>query len=191
MKIPQLDITYYKSNIIIEQTDPKMRISGQVGDFSLEKQERQFEINQTKPKLTIDNYPAQKQLHHLKPDDLRVEISQKAQQNYMESLSERVQNGDILLNIQNKEVNAFKEIAKNRVNEKNEVSLSLEYFPQNPIEIDVKLGEISIEYSPEKIKTNVEKTLQIDFERGEVKTKIDQYPKVEIDVVGENIDYLI
>ncbi len=68
MKIPQLDITYYKSNIIIEQTDPKMRISGQVGDFSLEKQERQFEINQTKPKLTIDNYPAQKQLHHQSRD---------------------------------------------------------------------------------------------------------------------------
>ncbi len=191
MNFPHLELTHHKSNILMEKTNPKMSISGQVGNFRLEKENRKFEIEKTDAKLTIDSYPAKKQLNFKRPMDVKVEISQKAQQAYFESLSERAQNADLLLNIQDENVNALKEIAVKRSSKGKDVSLNIAYFPQEPIEINVKPGDISANYSPEKIKTHVEKTLNIEFERGEINTKIDQYPKIEIDVVGENIDYRI
>jgi hypothetical protein len=191
MNFPHLELTHYKSNILIEKTNPKMSISGQVGNFRLEKEKRQFEIEKTDAKLEINSYPAKKQLNLKRPMDVKVDISQKAQQAYYESLAERSQNADLLLNIQDENVNALKEIAIKRSSKGKDVSLNIQYFPQEPIEINVTPGDININYAPEKIKTHVDKTLNIEFQRGEVNTKIDQYPKIEVDVVGDNIDYII
>jgi len=191
MNFPRLDIKTYNSNILIEKVQPKIEITGQVGNFSIEKEKRVFEIDKKNDKLVINNYPPKKAINFKRPEDLRQDISSTSKNEYMKGLAEIGDNKDLLLKIENKNVSAIKEIAKKKAYSGSDVSINISYFPQEPIKIDVEEGHFDINYKPEKIKTNIEKTLDIQVERGKVNIDIDRYPKVEINVVGENIDFTV
>lgn len=191
MNFPRLEITTQKSRIIIDKTPPKMNISGQVGDFTLEKEKRVFEIDKKSDKVIINNYPPKKELNFRRPEDLRLHIASVSKEEYSKGLSEIVENSDMLLKIENKNLNAIKEIAKKKAKFTTNTSLNMTFFPKEPIKIDVQKGHFDVNYSPEKISTYVHKKLNIEAEMGKIDIKVDKYPKVEIDVVGENLNYLI
>lgn len=191
MNFPRLDIKTYKSNITIEKIQPKLEISGQVGDFRIEKEKRVFEIDKKNDKIIIDNYPPKKELNFRRPEDLRANISSTSKSEYMKGLAEIGDNKDLLLKIENKDVDAIKEIAKKKAYSGSDVSINISYFPKEPIKIDVQKGHFNVNYKPEKISTEIDKKLDIQVERGKVNIGIDRYPKLEINVIGENIDFTV
>ncbi len=182
-----LKIDTQRSNLQMEAKDAKLDISGQDAKMDVQVEKGDFKVRQKSDTLEINNYPAFKQLNSYKLQDLMEKVNEESKQKTSEAINRYVQDGDAMMKIENKGTPLI-EIAKQHANTVGKTNLNVTHFPKEPIEISVKKGYLDIEAIPDKVSTNVQKNLRIEVTPGGVYTTLDKLPKVNVEVVGEQID---
>lgn len=182
-----LKIDTQRSNLQMEAKDAKLNISGQDAKMDIQVEKGDFKVRQKSDTLEINNYPAFKQLNSYRVQDLMEKVNGEAKQKTSEAVSRYVQDGDAMMKIENKGT-PLVEIAKQHSNTVGKTNLNVTHFPKEPIEINVKKGYLDIEAIPDKVSTHIQKNLKIEVAPGGVYTTVDKLPKVNIEVVGEQID---
>ncbi len=175
------------TNIKLRTKDAKMKISGQEADFKLKKTKGKFDIRQKADTIEIDTYKAYKQLGLDSPQDLMRTIGRKSERKAKENISSYVRDGEAMMKIENKGKPILK-IAEKNAHKEDKVELNVAYFPKTPIDIRVKKGYLKVEAEPDKISAEAKQQLRIDVKPGGVYTTVDNYPKVNIETVGEVYD---
>lgn len=175
------------SNIKMQKIDPQMDISGQNASFQIQKKEGDFKIRQKADTVEIDSHPAFRQLNSYNPQELMIKEKQKAENKTVDAISQYVRDGETLMKVENKGTPLI-DIAKSHSNTSNNVSLNIEHFPKDPIEVNVTKGYLEVDSTPDKIETFAQSNLRIDVQPGGVYTTIDKYPKVNVDIIGDLYD---
>ncbi len=175
------------SNVKLRTEDAKVRISGQEADFELKKTKGRFDIRQKADTIEIDTYRAYRQLGLESPQDLMRSQGRKSERKARENLSSYVRDGEAMMKIENKGKPILK-IAEKNAHKEDNVELNVTHFPKTPIDIRVKKGYLKVEAEPDRVEAKVKQQLKIDVKPGGVYTTVDNYPKVNIETVGEVYD---
>lgn len=181
-----LRINTENSHLNTRTVDAKMNIQGQEGEFDLKKQKGSFKIKQKYDEIDIDNYRAYKQLNLESPQDLMKSQVSKAQQKAKSALSSYVRDGEALMKIENKG-NPIIQIAEKNAFKHNDLSLNVEHYPRDPIEVKVREGYLQVEAELDKFQVNSKSNLKIDVTPGGVYTTATK-PKLSIEAIGELYD---
>ncbi len=188
ISFPSLRIQTIDANLTIEKRDPQMLIEGQIGELVIEKRDHSFQVQQTEGKLYINNYAVNKQLNFKNVMDLSMDFASESKQKSFEAISEYAGDGDQLMKIENKGASPIPDIAERNYLRFIPADINIAYFPEPPIEINYQPGNVTSDYMPGEVSTDIVKKLNIEAQLGEVKTYA-TYPQVNIDVVGNNLDY--
>lgn len=189
IKFPSLKIDTIDAKINIAKTDPKIYINGQNGEFKLIKKEHSFEIEKKDAKLLINSYPAFSQFDSSKNImDMADKVAADSVRIGYEAIAEYSRDGDAMMKIGKTTTSPIPYIAGRKAERFLKAEIKLSVFPKNPIQIKVSKGYVSSNYTPEAIEVISNKKLNISSKRGEVNINAN-YPKVNIKVVGNNIDY--
>jgi len=189
IKMPSLKITTIDAKMTIQKRDPKMQISGQDAKVTIQKREHSFKVYTKDAKIKIDNYVAFKQLDNSKKmADMEAKIDGYSRQKGRKATSEYVSDGNNMMQIETNNKKVLSNISKRNANRFSNSEINLGIFPKNNIKINVEEGKVTTNYKPGEIKTNVQKNLKIKAIPGEIRTSA-TYPKVEIKMIGNNINY--
>ncbi|BDU51080.1 DUF6470 family protein [Haliovirga abyssi] len=189
IEFPSLKIETINAKINITKTDPKINITGQTGDFKLIKTEHRFEVEKKDAELLIHNYPAFRQLDNSKNImDMTDKVASQSLNDSYTAIAEYASDGDAMMKIDKKSASPIPYIAKRKAERNLKAKVKLDVFPKNPIQIDVRKGYVTSSYSPGKIETISKERLNISAQMGEINIKAN-YPKVNINVIGGNINY--
>lgn len=191
MNFPTLDIQVTNSHIILDRTPGKLDIQGMIPEFTLEKVPHKFDMYIKNAEIEIHNYGPRKQMGLKNMEDLTFDFANKGKSESSQAIAEYVANGDAMMQIENKGSNPTVDISvsgSEKFSQPGEINV--EYFPKEGPEIIVKPGNIDVQFQHGEVNFHGQQTLQINYEPGKQQNSIDKYPKVNIEVVGGNVDYI-
>lgn len=189
-------ITTTDAKIGIETINARLERKSNPARMEIRQKQALLEIETEKPKIKIDQYEAFASAGRKNNLDLAVEIAQVGYQRVMEYIAEKAEEGDRLAAIHIKE-DPIVEFGEKAVYVQQR-EFNIDFIPKARPKITVEEGEVKVELAGgsnaffDKVKINfVPHTYDTKYIPGKVNIYMIQYPSVEIEYVGNNIDQYV
>ncbi|MCP1143737.1 DUF6470 family protein [Ureibacillus endophyticus] len=181
MNIPKLQIQSTHAQIGLDIQKPVQQIEQPQANLDLQQPQAKMSIQTTKSKLTIDSYDARESMDYKTSMSRTREIAQQSQQELLEGIARRAQEGQELMQIENGG-NPIVEHAK-RSGRQPYSSLNIKFIPQaGTVKVNFEPGTVDIQIEPQKVINNstINKPIH-QYTPGKVMVEMLQYPSLKID----------
>jgi hypothetical protein len=186
-----LSISTTNAQLELERTAAKLGIESQSASLSLRAKQAEVSINTEKPMVIIDQYECFATAGLKNNYDLTKSASEEAYQQVLEYIGKTAVDGDALAAIENGG-NPIKSIAVRDAYP--EHVFGLDFIPKAGPKIEFT-GNIDIEWERnwEGVHNGVEGDfnpgyININFEPAIIRSYLKQYPSIDIEYLGNNID---
>jgi len=181
MNIPELQIQSTKAQIGLTTIKAVQEIKQPKADLDLQQPKAKMMMESTKSKLTIDTLEARESLDLKSSISRTAEVAQYSEQQLMEGLARRAQEGDELMKIENGG-NSISEQAKRRWKQPYS-SINIQFLPKaDSVKINFEPGEVDIRIEPQKVINNTKANKPIhNYTPGKVKIDLIQKASLKID----------
>ena len=187
LNIPTVDITQVPNKIGMNIKSPKTNISKQESKLDVSQQPGDMQTNEDMVKVNVDNYPAHYDLGYKNYKDFSIENTQKGKQAFLSQTAKYARQGDQLMKIENGGKPLVSQAKAENKPENKEITLGWKRGP----EINVKKGNLEINYNPNKPTVNFQKgSVRSELDWGKVSTFLRQKENFDIEVRGNNINRL-
>lgn len=181
MSIPTLHLQSTKAQIGLTTQRPVQEIEQPKANLDLQQPKAKMTMKTTKSQLSIDTFDARESLDLRNTRSRTAEIAQYSQQQAMEGLVRRAQEGDELMKIENGG-NPIAEQAK-RVGKQPYSSINIKFIPKaDGVKVNFDPGKVDIQVEPQKVINNstINKPIH-NYTPGKVKIELLQAPTLKID----------
>ncbi|NLY29766.1 MAG: hypothetical protein GX047_03960 [Firmicutes bacterium] len=182
----QLRINQYFGRIGINHVPSKLEISCPMADMEIHQELGQMEIERVPPAVKIDLKEAFGDLGMKKPDQMAQEATRDAWQTYHQGLDRVVAEGDRLSRIE-LGGRPLMDILRENFNQQKELNMTA--APKARPRIEMVGGDFSCRYHRGGVSIDVEpQPPEIRYYPGKVEVYLLQKPRLEIEVIGVNVD---
>ncbi|HHV94531.1 MAG TPA: hypothetical protein GXX47_08370 [Firmicutes bacterium] len=182
----QLRITHYFGRIGIDYVPSRLEINSRLAAMEIDQELGQMEMKRVPAAVKLDLKEAFGELGMKKPDQLAKAAAEKAWQTYYRGLDRVVAEGDRLGRI---ELGGHPLIDIIRENANQQQELNVTAAPKARPKVEVVGGEFYYRYHLGKVKVDVEpRGAEINYYPGKVHIYLLQKPRLEIEVIGVNVD---
>ncbi len=168
----------------IQQQMAQLSIEQPKADLTIEQPKADLSIETVKGKLTIDQSQVWADMNLMPTTEWNYQWINEAKQIAQEGVARRAEEGIALIDIQNGD-NAIVELAIQN-GHRHPKTLTIDYIPSVfAVKINYQPSELNIDVQENKPKIDVQiNKPMVDFKSGHVDIWMEQYPSIEIDVVG-------
>lgn len=184
MNFPQLKIEQQFARISLEIKKPDLKVEQGKAHLQMKKKMADLIIRADNVEINVDNYPSNYDLGYKNTMDLGREIAGKGREVYLQYVKRSSNNGDRLMRIEGN--TSISDIAvEENFSEEKELNLKWKRGP----EIDVKKAKLEIDYKPGKMvfSSQLGQT-NVDLNWGKVNISLRQYPYIDIQVIGGELN---
>ncbi|NHM29966.1 DUF6470 family protein [Neobacillus terrae] len=188
MRLPQIRLESTNAAIQITTQNAKVEIEQPPADLNIQQPQADMEINRTPSRLTIDQTKARADVD-LKSTPQRIsEAAQKGQQDLLEGIARRAQEGDELMRIENGGKPIADQAKKHSFLPEHEFRLG--WIPSiGSVQINYDPGKLDIQWKVNRPVINVQNNKPIlNYYPGKVETSLKDYPSIKTDFV--NLKYV-
>ncbi len=182
----QLKINQYFGRIGINHVPSQLEISCQRAAMEIQQELGQIELKRVPPAVKIDLKEAFGDLGMRKPDQAAQKATQDAWRTYYRGLARVVQEGDRLSRIE-RGGHPLIDILRENFNQQKELNVTA--APKARPKIEMVGGELYYHYHPGGVSIEVQpQPPEIRYHPGKVDIYLLQKPRLEIEVIGVNVD---
>ncbi|NLM96926.1 MAG: hypothetical protein GX175_04840 [Halanaerobiaceae bacterium] len=184
LNFPQIRIEQQHALIGLDIKKPDLKTIQGKPLLQIKREMGKLDIETDHVEINVDNYPSYYDLGYRKPADISKDIAGKGREVYLEYVKRTSINGDRLMRIE--ENTTISDIAVDETfSGEKEVNLAWIRGP----EIDVIKAELSMEYTPGRIifYSQLAQT-RVDLDWGKVNVYLKQYPHIDIQVIGGELN---
>ncbi|MDI7742936.1 DUF6470 family protein [Lysinibacillus fusiformis] len=181
MNIPKLQLQSTKAQISLSTQKPIQEIEQPKANLDLQQPQAKMTMETIKSQLSIDTVEARESLDLKSSRSRTAEVAQYSQQQAMEGLVRRAQEGDELMRIENGG-NPIADQAK-RSGKQPYSSINIKFIPQaDSVKVNFEPGKVEIQVEPQKVINNSTSNKPIHhYTTGKVKVELAQAPSLKID----------
>lgn len=188
-------ITTTDARIGIETIPARLERKSNPARMEIKQKQALLEIETVKPRIKIDQYEAFASAGRKNNLDLAVDIAQEGYKQVMEYIAKKASDGDRLAAIHIKR-DPIVEFAERDSYVKRD--FNIDFIPKARPKITVEEGEVKVELAGgpnaffDKVKINfVPHTYETKYIPGNVNIYMEQYPSVDIEYIGNNVDQYV
>lgn len=172
--------------IVMEMTvnRAKLEVSSEQPSYTMTRNKGSLQIQHSNPKLNIDTYEARSSMNLKSCARSVQDFAAEGMQAAYEATGRIAEEGDMLMNIQNKG-NTIGEIAYQ--NMQPNLDTVLAFLPSVPADISWEPQQLSMQYEMDRLSFDwrTQQQPEMQYTPASVEFHIKQYPKLEIEYVGK------
>lgn len=172
--------------IVMEMTVNRARleVSSEQPSYTMTRDKGSLQIQHSNPKLNIDTYEARSSMNLKSCVRSVQDFAAEGMQAAYEATGRIAEEGDMLMNIQNKG-NTIGEIAYQ--NMQPNLDTVLAFLPSVPADISWEPQQLSMQYEMDRLSFDwrTQQKPEMQFTPASVEFHVKQYPKLEIEYVGK------
>lgn len=176
------------SNIKMEMhvTHAKLQYSSEPPSYEMTRNKGGLKISHTPAKLNIDTYEARSSMGFKTALDAGRQVAQKSFQRCRDGITSTVQEGNALMNIQNKQDNIIGQISFNNVLNSMSSDVELAFLPSTPANISWEPHDLSMRYEMDRLnfEWRTQDSPEMDYTPAKIEYLVKEYPKVNITYIG-------
>jgi len=181
MNIPKLQIQSTKAQIGLSTQKAVQEIEQPKANLDLKQPKAKMTMESTKSKLSLDTLEARESLDLRSSISRTAEVAKYSEQQLMEGLVIRAQEGDELMKIENGG-NPISEQSKRRWKQPYS-SINIQFLPKaDSVKVNFEPGKVDIRIEPQEVinNTTINKPIH-NYTPGKVKVDLIQEPSLKID----------
>ncbi|GGB55323.1 hypothetical protein F3157_12045 [Virgibacillus dakarensis] len=190
MQLPQIRMTSQMAQIRVQQTAGQQELRQPEAELSIQQPNAEISMKTTPSKLTIDQRQAWEDMD-LMPILKRIEkFASEGQQGLMEGIKRRVQQGNELMEIENKRNPVVSQAIENGYDGMK--TLGIKFIPSSfAVKMDYQSSNVQVDVKVHRPIINAKSHQPIHrYERGNVTISMKQYQDLNIDFVNLNSEAL-
>ncbi len=172
--------------IVMEMTvnRAKLEVSSEQPSYTMTRNKGSLQIQHSNPKLNIDTYEARSSMNLKSCARSVQDFAAEGMQAAYEATGRIAEEGDMLMNIQNKG-NTIGEIAYQ--NMQPNLDTVLAFLPSVPADISWEPQQLSMQYEMDRLSFDwrTQQQPEMQYTPASVEFHVKQYPKLEIEYVGK------
>lgn len=172
--------------IVMEMTvnRAKLEVSSEQPSYTMTRNKGSLQIQHSNPKLNIDTYEARSSMNLKSCARSVQDFAAEGMQAAYEATGRIAEEGDMLMNIQNRG-NTIGEIAYQ--NMQPNLDTVLAFLPSVPADISWEPQQLSMQYEMDRLSFDwrTQQQPEMQYTPASVEFHIKQYPKLEIEYVGK------
>lgn len=179
-----LQISTVKSSLEYHITDAAVKYNNHRPSADVTRERGGFQMKSDVIQMKMDGQKMRDSIGLKMPDTIMRDYMAAGKRAVQEAIAEKVREGYLLMDGLR---NSPASIQASKNPNLDRPQLETVFLPSSPPEISWEGGTVDIKYTPDKLnyKWNVEPNHTFEYTRGEVELKVAQYPKVNIEYVGE------